>query len=759
MVLSLLSVALVENSPLRPLEMIARESEISYSGTTLPARFVPNRGLLPADVAFTSSNGYVRVLKDGTIIVGAIKIRFIGARKPEIIPERREGTFSLFSGKRSASSLPVYRSIRLKGIYDGIDLVFNGLKAGKLEFHFHVGKGANPEQIEVEISGGNVEVLPRAVEVSRDGKTVFRIEYLKAFQGSEATDVRFHRTGGNTFNFLLQGYDPRYDLVIDPTVFMASPSNDRATYILPVGDGTVYVTGYTEDYLNFAGGYDYLHGTGASGRISVFVSRLSDDFSTHIATAIISGSGDDYGWQVVIADDSTIYVGASTSSSDYAPSRTVFGTTYTDFYDVAITRLSADLSRHLATAIVAGSDHDLFRTMAMGDDGTVYITGYTYGSSDFAPSRTVFGALGLLDAFVTRLSHDLSTHLGTAILTGSSNDAAYNVIVSSDGVYITGTTSSSDFAPSRNVFGTAGGWDAYITRLSLDLSSHITTAILGSSGSDVGYRSFRVASGDFLVFGRTTNPSNFAPSRTVWGTTGERDPFVSKLSSDLSSHIATVIIASPDTDIVIYRTYDVRGDTAFVAVNTVTPTDLGGSVCPVCNVAPGGGPTDVVVVALSTDLSSCIGKSTITGVGDDGVYTLDVEGSDIYAAGVSVISDTGDFATYPGPRYLYGYEGDEDGLLIKAQPRCLVSVNERPDRGNGATVSLSKRSLILSLTHPAYVGYDLYSADGRLIDKRSLGYFLRGRHEFRLDEVPKGVYILKVRVGDETVTVKGILQE
>lgn len=57
------------------------------------------------------------------------------------------------------------------------------------------------------------------------------------------------------------------------------------------------------------------------------------------------------------------------------------------------------------------------------------------------------------------------------------------------------------------------------------------------------------------------------------------------------------------------------------------------------------------------------------------------------------------------------------------------------------------------------MGYDLYSADGRLIDKRSLGYFLRGRHEFRLDGVPKGVYILKVRVGDETVTVKGILQE
>ncbi len=759
MMLNVLIGALLEDSPFKPFEMAFHEDRVEYGKTTLPARFVPNPGFLPDNIAFTSPDGYVRVLRDGTIAVGEITLRFKGAERPEVIPEKQEGTFSLFSGKRSVPSLPVYRSVRLKNVYGGIDFVLNGITNGELEFYFYVRRGADPERIVVEISGGDVDVRPEAVTVRKGGKVALRIGSLRAFQGSEVRDVRFRLSGEGTFTFALNGYDPYHDLVIDPTVFLASPSNERATHVLPVGDGTVYVTGFTEDYLNFAGGYDYMHGTVVSGNKAVFVTRLSDDFSTHIATAIISGSGNDYGWQVAIADDSTVYVGASTSSSDYAPSRTVFGTTSTGFYDVAVTRLSADLSRHLSTAVVTGSDHDLFRAMAVGDDGTVYLTGYTYRSSDFAPTRTVHGSLGLLDAFVTRLSHDLSSHLNTAILTGSSNDAAYSVTVLSDGVYVSGETNSTDFAPSRNVFGTPGGWDAYVTKLSFDLSTHITTAIIAGSGLEVVYRVFRLPSGDFLVFGRTTDPSTLAPSRTVWGTPGERDAYVSRLSSDLSSHIATVVIASPDTDIVVYRTYDVRGDTAFLGISTVDPANLAGSVCTVCDVASGGGPMDVVVVALSTDLSSCIGKSIITGVGDDGIYTLDVEGSDIYVAGVSIIGDTSDLATYPGPHYFYGYRWGEEGFLVKARPRCIVSVDEMPSEKKETDVTVAGRSLIFHLTHPSYIGYDLYSPDGRLMARRSLGYFLKGRHEFRLEDVPTGTYVLKVRVGDRIRSVKVVIRE
>ncbi len=757
---SLLLGLFLEDFPLKPLEVIPQGDRHGYGGgTDLPARFIPNSGLFPKDVAFASHNGYVRVFKDGGIAIGGVQIRFRNAEKPEISPLHREGIFSLFSGKRNIPSLPVYRSVKLENLYKGVDFVFNGVRDGELEFYLYVEKGADPERVEIEVKGGKVEIYPDRILISRDGKTVLRIGNLKAFQGSKSVKVAFRKVDRGTFAFTLDGYDPSHDLVIDPTVFLASFIKDRATYVLPVGDGTVYVVGYTEDYLNFAGGYDYLYGAVQSGNKSVFVSRLSDDFSTHLATAIISGSGNDYGWHVAIADDSTIYVGASTSSTDYAPTRTVFGTTSAYFYDAAVSRLSSDLSRHMATAIVAGSDVDVLRAIDVGDDGTVYLVGYTYNSSDLAPSRVIHGDLGLADGYITRLSHDLSTHLATAILTGTSNDAAYNVKVLSDGVYVIGTTSSNDFAPSRVVFGTAGGWDAFVTKLSFDLSTHLKTVIIGGTGADVGYNIFPTDAGDLLIFGRATNSTTFAPSRTIWGTPGERDPFVSRFSSDLSSHLATVIIASPDTDIVLYHTYDVRGDTAFMAVSTVDPSNLAGSSCNVCNVGSGGGPMDVVLIAMRTDLTACVGKSVITGGGDDGAYALNVEGSDVYVAGVSVISDTNDLPTYPQPHYTYGPLNSDDAFVVKVRPGCMVSVDERSTDGEGSRVLVLGRNLVFYLTHPAYVGYDVYSPDGRLIARKSLGYLLGGKHEFRMADLPRGAYILRVRTGERTTRMKVLITD
>ncbi|NPB03758.1 MAG: hypothetical protein GXO39_05020 [Thermotogae bacterium] len=57
-----------------------------------------------------------------------------------------------------------------------------------------------------------------------------------------------------------------------------------------------------------------------------------------------------------------VYVGGSTQSSDFAPSRTIYGTTTTDKYQWFVTKLSSDLSSHVRTVIISGANHDIFRT-------------------------------------------------------------------------------------------------------------------------------------------------------------------------------------------------------------------------------------------------------------------------------------------------------------------------------------------------------------------------------------------------------------
>jgi len=54
------------------------------------------------------------------------------------------------------------------------------------------------------------------------------------------------------------------------------------------------------------------------------------------------------------------------------------------------------------------------------------------------------------------------------------------------------------------------------------------------------------------------------------------------------------------------------------------------------------------------------------------------------------------------------------------------------------------------------VGYDVYSTDGRLIKRASLGYLPAGRYEYEL-KLPKGTYLIKVRVGEEVKTLKGVM--
>ncbi|MEO0148326.1 MAG: SBBP repeat-containing protein, partial [candidate division WOR-3 bacterium] len=119
------------------------------------------------------------------------------------------------------------------------------------------------------------------------------------------------------------------------------------------------------------------------------------------------------------------------------------------------------------TAILTSSSSDTARSLAIDLSGNVFVAGATGNSSNFAPSRVILGTTGSPDAFVSRLSNDLSAHIATAILASSGNDHAYSVAIDGSGnVFVAGyTDNSSNFAPSRNVFGTTGSPDAFVSRL------------------------------------------------------------------------------------------------------------------------------------------------------------------------------------------------------------------------------------------------------------------------------------------------------
>jgi len=694
-------------------------------------------------------SGNVSVSPDGTLKVGEISLKLLG-KYTSIRREGEQGRVNLFfAGGRK--TLRAYRRVVLEG--EGVRAILShGEEGTNLQFVFSAGKtptarlkvGADSPP---ELSGNGLTV--------KGGKTRIRLDDLHAYQGSEELPLEV-RVRGDVLEFSARGYDPRFPVVIDPViaVFVASSGADFGYDVLAAPDGTVYVVGKTRSFSDFAPSRNVF---GSTGLYDAFVSRLSGDLSTHLSTAIVAGSGDDEAKAITYDSTGNVVVVGNTASSDFAPSRTVMGTPGGG-HDVFITKLSADLSTHLKTVILTGSMYDYAEDVLTAPNGDIILTGSTWnwGTSDFAPSRTQFGTNNEYDAFITRLSGDLSAHIATAVVGSSRYDWPLAVSFKPSGnILITGyTASSGDYAPNRNIFGTPGGNDAFITELSPDLSSHVRTTVLASTWGDAGHGIKLNSSGQIVVGGEVQNLNDFVPSDTFGfcGSGTGSNSFVSLLDTNLTP-IRTVVVCCQLAD----RGYDValRNDTVLLSGEADDYSTLPNPR--VVSGNPGG--TDIFISYFPPDLSGHISTLVIAGSGGEDGRALSVgPAGDVYVAGTSAgslgdLADVRDTFGTPSPGYQEAYVariveplGAEDGLK--------VSEGRKEGRYE---VKVSDGNLKVLLPSPGYVGYDVYSSDGRVVHRESIGYLSPGTHTFALPALPSGTYLLKVRVGKKMKVLKVVM--
>lgn len=142
--------------------------------------------------------------------------------------------------------------------------------------------------------------------------------------------------------------------------------------------------------------------------------------------------------------------------------------------------------------------------------GQVYVTGRA-GSGWFAPEGPGANpnfAGGSSDAFVARLTPDLSTLEGLALLGGTDDEIGLGVTVGSRGVWAAGETSSTDFPATPGVYGPShhgGGTDGWVAKLSHDLMTLEACTYHGGSGAD---RVAAVDSAGGLRFAGVTNSTD-----------------------------------------------------------------------------------------------------------------------------------------------------------------------------------------------------------------------------------------------------------
>lgn len=171
---------------------------------------------------------------------------------------------------------------------------------------------------------------------------------------------------------------------------------------------------------------------------------------TLVYSTYLGGSDTDNGYGLAIDSAHNMYVTGLTASTDF-PLQNLLQPALAGGPDLFITKMNAAGTALIYSTYLGGSQLDWVRGIAVDSLGNAVVTGHT-SSTDFPTMNAIQPATaGGDEAFVSKLNAQGSGLVFSTYLGGSGNEDAKSVAVDSAGnVYVTGSTSSSTSFPLVN---------------------------------------------------------------------------------------------------------------------------------------------------------------------------------------------------------------------------------------------------------------------------------------------------------------------
>lgn len=465
----------------------------------MPLAFEPNRGIADRRFDFLSrGSGYSLGIAPTQVALSlrgsdaeALTMDLVGAssRAPGAGEQRLAGTVNYLRGddpSRWQTGVPTFGAVAYAGVYDGVDVRYYG-RQGQFEYDFELAPRANPNQIALDFAGArSIELTPGGDLLLRlDGGTLREhapIAYQRVGGERVAVEARYV-LDGDRVRFALGDYDPARPLTIDPLVLA---------------------------YATFLGGAD--------------------------------PTGDDSAGDVAVDSSGSAYISGLTSAADFPITGGADDTTLGGTEDAYVAKLTPNGDGLVYATFIGGSSFEAATGIALGDDGSAYVSGETW-STDFPATPGAFRTTrqGDTDGFVAKLTpggNDLTyaTYVGGLGTSGPErvNDIAVD---SGGGAVLAGqtpstslpTTTPTTFDPSPN-----GNMDGFVMKLNPAGSNFVYSSYLGGDSRDVAYAVALDASGSAYFAGETYSP-NFPESVPVGSSfdstlNGGQDGFVTKIS-------------------------------------------------------------------------------------------------------------------------------------------------------------------------------------------------------------------------------------
>jgi hypothetical protein len=355
----------------------------------------------------------------------------------------------------------------------------------------------------------------------------------------------------------------------DAFVVKLDPSGSEALYSTYIGgsegdggidvdvdkDGSAHVVGATRspDFPVTPGAPQQTY---RGGIRDAFVAKLSPDGSALEQSTLLGGAGFEVAVDVEMTSDGSVFVGGETDSAGFpttpgAHDRIINADGSGGFEDAFATQLDSHGQIAYST-FVGGEEIDRGRGLAVGPDGSAYLTGETH-SHEFP---TTPGALDTTDDFsidgwVTRIAPGGASLVYSTYLGGDSTvDNPLGIAVDDQGsAYVTGRTGSGNFPATTGAFDTTldDSSDVFVTKLDAGGSAVAWSTFLGGEDFDVGLGIEVDGAGAPHVTGATGStafPTTLdAFDRTFNG--GFDDAFATKLSPDGTRLVYSTFIGRP----------------------------------------------------------------------------------------------------------------------------------------------------------------------------------------------------------------------
>ena len=276
------------------------------------------------------------------------------------------------------------------------------------------------------------------------------------------------------------------------TQLLGTTESDQATSISIAADGSIYITGFT---------FGDLDGQINSGRDDAFISKYNSD-GLEEWTQLLGTTESDQATSISTAGDGSIYITGFTYGD-------LDGQINSGGSDAFISKYNGDGLKEW-TQLLGTTEWDSVKSISTAADGSIYITGFTYGDLDGQINS------GGSDAFISKYNGD-GLKEWTQLLGTTEWDQGQSISTAADGsIYIMGGTGG-------NLDGhiNSGGSAGFITKYNSDGSKE-WTQLLGASGSTI----ITAADGSIYQTGSTFGDLDGQTN------SGGHDVFISKYNGD-----------------------------------------------------------------------------------------------------------------------------------------------------------------------------------------------------------------------------------